>query len=298
MNTKILTVGGRDVEISNAAKVLFPGDGITKLDLAEFYAKIAETALPYYRNRPLTMQRFPDGIDAEGFFQKNVPDYFPDWIERVEVPKEDGTVTHVIVTEAATLVYLADQGCFTPHLSLARAGALRKPDRMVFDLDPSDDDFGKVQEAARAVKAALDKRAMPSFVATTGSRGLHIVLSLDASVEVERLRPFARALAEEVVEAHPGLATTEQRKARRGDKVLIDTFRTAHAQTAVAPYAIRARPGAPVATPLHWPEAFASDMAPDRYTIASIFRRLGQITDPWVGIDDDPLNAATLADAC
>ena len=124
----------------------------TKLDLAEFYAKIAETALPYYRNRPLTMQRFPDGIEAEGFFQKNVPDYFPDWIERVEVPKEGGTVTHALVTEAATLVYLADQGCITPHLALARAGVLRKPDRMVFDLDPSDNDFGKVQEAAGRLK--------------------------------------------------------------------------------------------------------------------------------------------------
>ncbi|MDZ7709475.1 MAG: non-homologous end-joining DNA ligase [Roseovarius sp.] len=298
MSTKTLTVGGRDVEISNAAKVLFPGDGITKLDLAEFYAKIAETALPHYRDRPVTMQRFPDGIEADGFFQKNVPDHFPDWIERAEVPKEGGTVTHAVVTEAATLVYLADQGCITPHLALARTGALRKPDRMVFDLDPSDNDFGKVQEVARAIKAALDQRAMPSFVATTGSRGLHIVLSLDASVEVERLRPFARALAEEVAEAHPALATTEQRKARRGDKVLIDTFRTAYAQTAVAPYAVRARPGAPVATPLRWPEAFASDMAPDRYTIASIFRRLGQVTDPWAGIDDDPLDATRLAEGC
>jgi len=298
MSTKTLRVGGRDIEISNAAKVLFPDDGLTKFDLAEFYARIAETALPHYRDRPVTMQRFPDGIEAEGFFQKNVPDYFPDWIERVEVPKEGGTVTHAVVTEAATLVYLADQGCITPHLALARAGARRKPDRMVFDLDPSDNDFGKVQDAARALKAALDRRALPSFVTTTGSRGLHIVLSLDASVEVERLRPFARALAEEIARAHPALATTEQRKASRGDKVLIDTFRTAHAQTAVAPYAVRARPGAPVATPLHWPEAFASDMAPDRYTIASIFRRLGQIRDPWAGIDDDPLNAAILTEAC
>ena len=162
MSTKTLSVGGRDVEISNAAKVLFPDDGITKLDLAEFYARIAETALPHYRDRPVTMQRFPDGIEADGFFQKNVPDHFPDWIERAEVPKEGGTVTHAVVTEAATLVYLADQGCITPHLALARTGALRKPDRMVFDLDPSDNDFGKVQEAARAVKAALDRRPCPA----------------------------------------------------------------------------------------------------------------------------------------
>ncbi|KPP86817.1 MAG: DNA ligase (ATP) [Rhodobacteraceae bacterium HLUCCO07] len=297
MSTKTLTVGGRDVEISNATKILFPDDGITKFDLAEFYAKIAETALPHYRERPVTMQRFPDGIEADGFFQKNVPDHFPDWIKRVEVPKEGGIVTHAVVTEAATLVYLADQGCITPHLALARAGTARKPDRMVFDLDPSDDDFGKVQEVARAVKRALDQRALPSFVTTTGSRGLHIVLSLDASVEVARLRPFARRLAEEVAAAHPALATTEQRKAKRGDKVLIDTFRTAHAQTAVAPYAVRARKGAPVATPLRWPEAFSSEMTPDRYSIASIFRRLGQTMDPWADIDDDPQDATRLAEA-
>jgi bifunctional non-homologous end joining protein LigD len=295
MTTKTLDVGGRSVEISSADKVLFPDDGITKLDLAEYYAKIAATALPHYRDRPLTMQRFPDGIGAEGFFQKNVPDHFPDWIERVELPKEGGTVTHAIVTEAAALVYLADQGCITPHLALARVGAPRNPDRMIFDLDPSGDDFSKVQEVARAVQTALEGWDLPSFVATTGSRGLHIVLSLDASVDVDRLRPFARALAEEIATAHPALATIEQRKAKRGDRVLIDTFRTAYAQTAVAPYAVRARPKAPVATPLRWEEAFASDMAPDRYTIASIFRRLAQTGDPWAGIDDDPIDPRRLA---
>lgn len=151
---------------------------------------------------------------------------------------------------------------------------------MVFDLDPSDDDFGKVQEVARAVKHALEARGLPSFVAITGSRGLHIVLSLDGSEDIDLLRPFARGLAAKVAAAHPTLATTEQRKAKRGDRVLIDTFRTAYAQTVVAPYAVRARPGAPVATPMRWGEALAADMAPDRYTIGSIFRRLGQMDDP------------------
>jgi len=296
MSTETVTAGGRDVEIANADKVLFPKDGITKLDLARYYAKIADTALPHYRDRPLTMQRFPDGIDEDGFFQKNAPDYFPDWIERVELPKEGGTVTHVLANEAAVLVYLAGQGCITPHLALARAGTPRKPDRMVFDLDPSDDDFGKVQEVALAVRDALGARGLPSFVATTGSRGLHVVLALDASAEVDALRPFARGIAAEVAEAHPALATTEQRKDKRGDRVLVDTFRTAYAQTAVAPYAVRARPGAPVATPLRWDEALASDMAPDRYTIASIFRRLAQTDDPWAEIGKGPLNAAALAE--
>lgn len=295
MTTKTLTAGGREVGISNADKVLFPDDGYTKLDLAEYYAKIAETALPHYRGRPVTMQRFPDGIGEGGFFQKNVPDYFPDWIGRVDLPKEDGTVTHALVEEPAALVYLANQGCITPHLALAKADRPRCPDRMIFDLDPSDGDFGKVQEVARAVKAWLEERELCSFVQTTGSRGLHIVLPLDASQDVDRLTPFARRLASEVSAAHPKLATDEQRKDKRGDRVLIDTFRTAYAQTAVAPYAVRARAGAPVATPLDWGEAFASDLTPDRYTIKSIFRRLGQTDDPWAGIDAEPASASRLA---
>ncbi len=294
MSRRTITADGREIEISNADKVLFPQDGITKFDLAEYYARIAGVALPHYVDRPLTMQRFPDGIAKDGFFQKNVPDHFPDWIARTELPKEGGTVTHALVTEAATLVYIADQGCITPHLALAPADAPSNPDRMVFDLDPSDDDFGKVQEVAQAVKDALDARELRSFVANTGSRGLHIVLSLDGSAEVDALRPFARGLAAKIAEAHPNLATTEQRKAKRGTRVLVDTFRTAYAQTAVAPYAVRARAGAPVATPLRWDEALSADMRPDRYTIATIFRRLAQIDDPWAGINDTPIDASTL----
>ena len=169
---------------------------------------------------------------------------------------------------------------------------------MIFDLDPSDDDFGKVQEVARAVRTTLDDHGLQSFVATTGSRGLHIVLPLDASAEVDALRPFARKLAADVADAHPSLATTEQRKEKRGEKVLIDTFRTAYGQTAIAPYGVRARPGAPVATPIRWEEALASDLTPDRYTIASIFRRLGQIDDPWAEIDGDPIEASALVERC
>lgn len=295
MSTESVTAGGRDVEISSADKVLFPGDGITKLDLARYYTRIAETALRHWRGRPLTLRRFPDGIEAGGFFQKNVPDYFPEWIERVELPKEGGTVTHALASEPATAVYLANQGCIELHLGLARADRPQYPDRMIFDLDPSDGDFGKVQEVARALRAVLDARDLPSFVTTTGSRGLHIVLPLDASVEVDALRPFARGIAAEVAESHPALATVEQRKAKRGDRVLIDTFRTAYGQTAIAPYGVRARPGAPVATPIRWEEAFSSDLTPDRYTITSIFRRLGQLEDPWSGIDDNPIDAALLA---
>lgn len=297
MSTETLNVSDREIEISNADKVLFPDAGITKHDLAKYWAKIAPTALPHFQDRPLTMRRFPDGIGAGGFFQKHIPDHFPDWIARVEVPKEGGTVMHVLANDAATLVYLADQGCIEPHLALARADRPSCPDRMVFDLDPSDGDFSKVQEVARLVRQTLDARGIETFVATTGSRGLHIVLSLDASAKVDALRPFARGIATEVAKAQPSLATTEQRKAKRGDRVLVDTFRTAYGQTAVGAYGVRALPGAPVATPIRWDEAFSSDLTPDKYTISSIFRRLGQTDDPWAGISDAPLDATALAES-
>lgn len=295
MTTRTFQLDGHSIEISNTDKLLFPDDGITKGDLAEYYCRIAEIALPHYRDRPLTMQRFPDGIGKKGFFHKNIPDHFPEWIDRVEVPKQDGTVCHVLANSAATLVYLADQGCITPHLAVARADDPNKPDRLVFDLDPSDGDFAKVQEVAKAIKGALEAHDLPSFVQTTGSRGLHIVLPLDRSAGFEELRGFMRAFAQSVADTMPNLATVEQRKAKRGDRVLIDTFRTAYGQTAVAPYAVRARAGAPVATPLRWDEALGADMQPQKYGLGNIFRRLAQIDDPWLEIDPAPLDGRQLA---
>ncbi len=295
MNVAQFHLNGHTVEVSKADKVLFPRDGITKGDLARHYCRIAETALPHYRDRPLTMQRYPDGIEATGFFQKNVPNHFPDWIERVELPKQDGTVCHMLAHSAADLVFLVDQGCITPHLGVARADRPDRPDRLVFDLDPSDDDFAKVQDVAGALRDALDKRDMPSFVQTTGSRGLHVVLPLRRTADFAPLRDFMRGFAQRIADAHPDIATTEQRKAARGNRVLIDTFRTAIGQTFVAPYAVRALPGAPVATPIRWDEALSSDMSPRKYDIRSIPRRLGQIDDPWRGIDDCAIDARALA---
>lgn len=294
MTTETLDIAGHEIEISNADKVLFPDDGITKADLAQYYARIAEVLLPHCRDRPLTLERFPDGIETDGFFQKNAPDHFPDWIARAEMPKEDGTVSHALARTAADLVYLADQGCVTLHVGVARADRPDRADRLVFDLDPSDDDFGRVQEAAGRVRDALDAREVPSFVQTTGSRGLHVVVPIRRRAEFDALRGFMRGIAREIAEAHPALATVEQRKRERGDKVLIDTFRTAAGQTFVAPYSVRARPGAPVATPLSWEDALSSDMSPRKYGIDNIFRRLAQTPDPWASIDDDPVDPRRL----
>lgn len=278
---KTIRLDGHSLALSSLDKVMFPEDGITKGDVVDYYARIAETAVPHYRDRPLTMQRFPDGIDAKGFFQKNMPEHFPAWMARVTLAKEGGEITHVIANDAAALVYLANQACLTPHLALSRRDRPGHPDRLIFDLDPSDDDFSKVQFAARTLRAGLDALDLPSFVQTTGSRGLHIVVPLDREAGFDRVRAFARRLAESLARRHPDRLTTAQRKADRGDRVFIDYLRNAYGQTAVAPYALRARPGAPVATPLRWEEALAGGLGPRTYTLGNIFRRLAQTDDPW-----------------
>ncbi|MEQ8697792.1 MAG: non-homologous end-joining DNA ligase [Bauldia litoralis] len=280
-NSETITVDGHEIELSNLDKILFPDSGITKGDLVDYYRRIAPVALPHWRGRPLSMHRFPDGIGADGFFQKEVPGYFPDWIDRIELPKQDGTVTYAVADKAATLVYLANQGCITPHLSLARRDKPDHPDRLIFDLDPSDDDFAKIQRAAKRVRALLDDLDMASFVQTSGSRGLHVVVPLDRSADFDEARAFARDAAESLAERYPQELTVEQRKDKRGDRVFLDYLRNAYGQTSVAPYAVRAIEGAPVATPLRWSEAGAGDLDPRKYTLRNIFRRLSRIDDPW-----------------
>lgn len=280
----LLSVSGHDIEISNPDKVLFPADELTKGDLIDYCRRIAEVALKHYRDRPLSMHRFPDGIDAEGFFQKQAPEYFPDWIKRVRLAKEDGEVDHVVANNAATLVYLANQACITAHLALARADHPHHPDRLIFDLDPSDDDFSKVQETAAALKALLDQLELPVFVQTTGSRGLHLVIPLDRQADFDAARAFSDQVSRNLAGQHPNLMTVEKRKNKRGDRVYLDIQRNAYGQTSVAPYAVRARPGAPVATPLAWKEAMAGDLDPRKYHMGNIFRRLARVDDPWVAI--------------
>ncbi len=278
-----VTVGGHEIELGHLDKRLFGDDGPAKAELIDYYRRIAPIALPHYHDRPLTMQRFPNGIAGEGFFQKNRADYFPDWIAGIRLAKEHGHVDYVLVNDAATLVYLANQACITLHLALARADRPRRPDRLVFDLDPSDEEFARVLTAARRLKSELDALELASFVQTTGSRGLHVVVPLDRSAGFDRVRRFAQTLAGSLAERYPDELTTKQRKKERGDAVFIDTLRNAYGQTAVAPYAVRALEGAPVATPLRWEEV-GTDLHPRKYHLRNIFRRLGQTEDPWADI--------------
>lgn len=280
-----MRIGAFTVVLSKQDKVLFPEAGLTKGDLIAYYRRIAGRMLPYLQARPLTLHRFPDGIQQEGFIQQQAPDYFPAWIERATVEKDGGAITHAVCNNEATLVYLANQGVITPHVWLSRTDAPHHPDRMIFDLDPPEGDFTPVRRAALAVRALLDELGLPAFVMTTGSSGLHVVTPLDRSAGFETVRAFARIAAEVVAHRYPEVLTTEQRKEKRRGRVYLDILRNAYGQTAVPPFAVRPRPGAPVATPLDWEELSKPDLHPQRYTMRNIFRRLGQKGVPWEGFD-------------
>jgi bifunctional non-homologous end joining protein LigD len=263
--------------------VIFPDEGITQGDLIDVYRRLADKMLPHLEGRPLTMQRFPDGIQNEGFYQRKAQDYFPDWITRVSVEVgEDGEQQpEVICDSEATLVYLVDQGLVTPHVWLSRADRLHYPDKLIFDLDPPDSDFEPVRLAAELLSDLLDDLGLVPYVMTTGSRGAHVVVPLDRSADFDTVRRFARDVARLLAQREPNRLTVQVRKRKRGDRLFLDYLRNAYGQNCVAPYAVRAKPGAPVATPLDWDELSDPDLHSQRYTVKHIFRRLGQKEDPW-----------------
>ena len=265
------------VQVSRPDKELIPG--VTKEAMARYYAEVADAMLPHLAGRPISMQRFPDGIEGQGFYEKKVPGHFPDWVDRVAVDTEDGSQEQVVVSDARTLVYLADQACITPHAWLSTAEHLESPDQLVFDLDPSGDDLSVVRRATRLVGDTLSELGLTTFLKTTGSRGYHVHVPLRPGEDFDSVRGFARDVAELVAGRHPDLLTVQQRKDKRGDRVFVDVLRNAYGQTAVPPYAVRARPVAPVSTPIGWDEL--SRVRPDRYTTTSAPRRLGQRADPW-----------------
>jgi bifunctional non-homologous end joining protein LigD len=279
-------IGRHTVETSSEEKLMFPDAGLTKGDLIEYYRRIAPVMLPHVQGRPLTLHRFPEGINGDGFFQQHAPDYFPAWIDRATRSKEGGAVTHLVCNTAAALVYLANQSVIALHAWLSRTNAPRQPDQLVIDLDPAGSDFGRVCTVAQHVRAALEENGFVAFAMTTGSSGMHVRAPLQRAADFDTVRAATRRLADQLVEAHPQLCTTEQRIAKRGDRVFLDTARNAYGQTVVAPYSVRARPGAPIATPLSWDELGRPDLTPQRYTMRNLFRRLGQKDDPWDAMGD------------
>lgn len=273
------------VEITHPERVVFPDPGITKRELVDYYGEVADTMLPHLKGRALTVQRFPRGIGEPGWVQQDFADSLPDWMGRVEVAKEGGgTVVHPVADRPEALRWLANQNCVTLHVWQSRRQRLDRPDRLVFDLDPSDSDFAVVRATARAVAAVLDDLGLACYLQTTGSRGLHVVTPLRPDTDFDAAREFARGVAEVVAADDAAHRTVEARKNKRGDRVYLDIMRNAYAQTAVAPYSVRARRGAPVATPLEWDELDARGLRADRFTIRDIPKRLAGQPDPWAGM--------------
>jgi bifunctional non-homologous end joining protein LigD len=279
-------VGTRSIEVSHADKILFPNDGITKSDVVEYYRRVADWMLPHLVDRPLALHRFPDGVERSGFFQKQTPDYFPDWIETVTLERErGGKVTHVVCSDAATLVYLANQAVIVLHRLLAARSAPRKAVELVLDLDPPRDDPRLVVHAARLVRDLLDELDVVAFAKSTGSKGLHVHVPLDGTAGFDDVRELAHALAADLVDRDPDRLTIEHRKNARHGRLFVDWLRNGYGQHAVAPFTLRAVPGAPVATPLGWDEATARGFDPRRFRLANVFRRIGRKQDPWAEID-------------
>jgi bifunctional non-homologous end joining protein LigD len=243
--------------------------------------------LPHLRDRPLALERFPDGAGKSGFFQKQRPESAPDSVPGFEVPgeSEGGSITMVVARDAGTLEWFADQAVLTVHAWLSRVEHLHHPVRLVFDLDPPGEDFEVVRSAALALRELLDELALPSYPMTTGSRGLHVTVPLAGKDDFEQVRGFARAVADTLAARHPDQLTTAVRKEKRGGRLFLDTLRNAYGQHSVAPYSPRPLAGAPVATPLHWDELDDPKLTARRFTLADVPDRLSGGGDPWRDIN-------------
>lgn len=279
---QIAQVGKRRLELSNLAKVLFPEDHITKAQLIEYYVKIAPTILASIKGRPLSVVRYPDGIQGEHFFQKNLPDWAPDWLEHVTLGEEKKN--YVIATEDASLAWLANMACIELHQMHSRAPHFDKPDYIVYDFDPPENfKFPQVAELALEFKEHLEGLGYHPFLKTTGRKGLHILTPVEPKWGFHEVFEAARAAAQPFVEAHPTSLTLQIKKDRREGKVLLDIYRNRQSQTIIAAYSARGLPGATVSTPLHW-EELPSLETPAVFHLNSVPDRIAEQGDPWEAI--------------
>jgi len=268
------------VTITHPEKVLFPEDGITKREVAAYYAAVAAVMLPHVRGRPVTMERFPAGIESKGFLQKNVVKGFPAWLERAELPKKDGTVFYPLAEDARSLQWMANQNTVTLHVWPSRMPHPWEPDVCVFDLDPAHDDPEALRAAALGLRDLLAERKLRSVVKTSGSKGFHIVVPLKRTA-ARTVSRFAGEIAAELMARRPDLVTQEFSKADRGGRILIDIGRNRPGATMAAAYTVRARPGAPVSAPCTWDEIADGRVGPRAFTLRTMTARLEAVGDLW-----------------
>jgi len=286
--------GKYTVDLTNTDKTYYPDGGWTKQDVIDYYLDISDHMIPFLRNRPLMMQRFPDGIQQDGFYQKAAADYFPDWIETVSVKKENGAIRHVLCNNKATLVYLVNQGTLAFHAWLSVADKLDHPDKLVIDLDPPGNDFNIVKKGALEIRQLFNNLNVPIYTMTTGSSGLHLYVPLDGRANFDECRDVAKILSGKLCRQHPDLFTDEVRKNKRKGRLFVDLQRNAYAQTGIVPYSLRPLEGGPVATTLSWNELRKKDLNARTWHLGNIRKRLGAVEDPWKGMRRHAIALTTL----
>jgi bifunctional non-homologous end joining protein LigD len=281
------------VTITNAGKVFWPDEGYTKADLIAYYERVAPWLLPYLRARPLVLARYPDGITGKSFFQKDAPEWAPEWIRRERIPARgvERDIDYFVVDDVESLRYVANTGTIPLHLWASRVGSIERPDWLVLDLDPKAAPFTDVVKVALALRRILERLELPSYPKTSGATGLHIVLPLGARYTYEETRTFARLLATLAVEAVPAIATIARIIDARGGKVYVDFGQNGPGQTIVAPLSVRPLPGAPVSTPLRWTEVTAR-LDPRRFTIRTVPARLDEAGDPMAPVLGEGIDVA------
>jgi bifunctional non-homologous end joining protein LigD len=270
--------------ITHPEKVLFPDDGITKGELAAYYDAIAPVMVPHVRGRPITMERFPGGIGAKGFIQKDVVKGFPEWLKRVEAPKKGGSVHYPLAGDRRSLQWLANQNAITLHVWPSRVPRLDRPDLCVFDLDPSRDEPDALREAMLALRAVLEELGHPSWVKTSGSKGFHAVVRMPPRATFDDSAGLADRVAGILVAQHPGALTQAFSKADRNGRIYIDTGRNRPGATFAAAYTVRARPGAPVSAPCTWEEIAQATVQPQTFTLRTMADRVARVGDLWSGL--------------
>jgi bifunctional non-homologous end joining protein LigD len=272
-------VGDRTISCTNVDRVVFVESGITKGEIINYYRDVADVMVPELRGRPLSMVRYTKGIAGGGFFQKHWQKHYPTWIDSVEISGK----THVIYpicNEAASLVYFANQGAIEMHVCTAR-GASDHPDELVFDLDPPEGRFDLVRQVARILHELLGELGLPTFVKTSGSKGLHVVAPLDGRASYSEVQALCGAVSRQLCARHEDVVTTEFYKKDRKGRLFLDTMRNSFGSTVVAPYSLRGRPGAPVSTPIEWKEVDDPKLAADGLKLRAVLDRLEAWGDPW-----------------
>jgi bifunctional non-homologous end joining protein LigD len=271
----------RAVKLTNLKKMFWPADGYTKGDLVAYYDRVAPLILPYLRDRPLVLTRYPDGITGKSFFQKDAPEFAPAWVRTERIYSKDAgrDIDYFVVDDAASLRYVANSGSIPLHLWASRLASLERPDWLVLDLDPKGAPFTDVVKVAQALHRILDDLELPSYPKTSGATGLHILIPLGARYTYDEVRTFARLLAVLGVEAEPDISTIARPLRNRGGKVYIDFGQNGHGQTIVAPFSLRPLPGAPASCPLKWSEVTAR-LDPARFTITTLPKRFDKMADP------------------